>query len=138
MNAKGSCACAAVTFEVNGPLRPIISCHCIQCRKTSGHFVAATATRRRHFQLISDTTLRWYSAQEGYRRGFCDTCGSSLFFESRDEDRVSIAAGCLDPGHANLVLTATIFAAEKGEYYTICAEADSISQNGDHRVEMPD
>ena len=39
---NGSCLCGAVTFEVNGSLRPPDACHCNQCRKQSGHFWAST------------------------------------------------------------------------------------------------
>jgi hypothetical protein len=30
---------------VRGPLRPVVDCHCAQCRRTSGHFAAFTAAR---------------------------------------------------------------------------------------------
>ncbi len=32
----GSCLCGAVSFEVRGDLRPVLACHCIQCRKQTG------------------------------------------------------------------------------------------------------
>src|SRR5262245_23873659 len=28
----GSCLCGAVRFDITGPLRPVIACHCTQCR----------------------------------------------------------------------------------------------------------
>ena len=37
------CLCKGVHYEVHGPLRPVVFCHCEMCRRTSGHFVAATA-----------------------------------------------------------------------------------------------
>ena len=42
----GGCLCGGVRYAVTGPLRDIIACHCEQCRRSSGHFVAATACRR--------------------------------------------------------------------------------------------
>ena len=41
----GSCLCGEVAYEVTGPLRPVVNCHCLQCRKTTGHFMAATFNR---------------------------------------------------------------------------------------------
>ena len=32
-----------VRYRVDGPLRVVVNCHCSQCRRTSGHHVAATA-----------------------------------------------------------------------------------------------
>jgi hypothetical protein len=88
----GGCLCGQVRYEVRGKLRDVIACHCEQCRRTSGHFVAATACRRGAFALMKSETLKWYVAKSGFRRGFCSECGSSLFFEENGGERVSIAA----------------------------------------------
>ena len=42
----GSCLCGAVKFTVEGELKPPDACHCTQCRKTSGHYWAATNVSR--------------------------------------------------------------------------------------------
>ena len=42
IRATSDCLCGVVRYEVRGPLRPVIACHCTQCRRTSGPFVAAT------------------------------------------------------------------------------------------------
>lgn len=54
----GGCMCGAVRYAVHGPLRNVITCHCEQCRRSSGHFVAATACRREYFQLLQQDGLR--------------------------------------------------------------------------------
>jgi hypothetical protein len=41
---EGSCLCGAVRFRTHGALRGVIYCHCSQCRKQTGYFVAATST----------------------------------------------------------------------------------------------
>ena len=38
--ATGSCLCGAVRYEVRGPLRQVVNCHCGQCRKFHGHYGA--------------------------------------------------------------------------------------------------
>ncbi len=134
--ATGSCACRGVMFEVTGPLRAVIACHCEQCRKTSGHFVAATATRRAYLTISKDESLSWFTAIEGFRRGFCNHCGSSLFFEKLDEDRISIAAGSLDKGHLELSIAAHIYVDECGSYYELMDSADKHDK-GDHNVPTP-
>lgn len=132
---SGGCLCGRVRYEVRGKLRDIIACHCIQCRRTSGHFVAATACRRKAFSLVKEETLRWYVAVPGFRRGFCSECGSSLFFEELGGERVSIAAGSLDE-RQGLKIAAHIFASEAGDYYEIDSDGP-VSQNGDHDVALP-
>ena len=41
----GSCLCRAVAFEITGPLRPVIACHCHQCRKQTGTYMSSTAVK---------------------------------------------------------------------------------------------
>ncbi len=131
----GGCLCGAVRYTVTGPLRDIVACHCEQCRRSSGHFVAATACRKKYFTLDRDATLGWFSAVEGHRRGFCTACGSSLFFEAIGGERMSIAAGSLDAPQG-LRIAAHIFTAEAGDYYTIDPKVAS-SPVGEHQVTLP-
>ncbi len=133
--ATGGCVCGGVRYRVDGPLRQVVACHCEQCRRSSGHFVAATATRRRYFHLTSSNDLRWYDAIPGFRRGFCATCGSSLFFEETGEERISIAAGSLDDARG-LNIAAHIFVGEAGAYYKIDDAVDQ-STDGQFSVELP-
>ena len=49
MKHGGGCLCGAVRYEIRGPLRGVIACHCSQCRRTSGHYVAMTI---RGFDLV--------------------------------------------------------------------------------------
>jgi hypothetical protein len=132
----GGCLCGAVRYEVSGKLRNIIACHCVQCRRTSGHFVAATACRKVHFRLVQQKGLRWYSAVPGHRRGFCQVCGSSLFFEEVAGERMSIAAGSLDAPQG-LTIAAHIFTSEAGDYYAIDPQIPD-SPLGEHHVSLPD
>ncbi len=51
MIKTGGCLCGQVTYKINGPLRPVIACHCKQCRKSSGHHVAATSVARDRIEI---------------------------------------------------------------------------------------
>lgn len=133
--ATGGCNCGGVRYEVNGPLRGVIACHCKQCQRASGNFVTATACRRQAFTLVKSATLRWYVAVPGFRRGFCGECGSCLFFEEVGGERVSISAGSLDE-RQGLRTVAHIFAAEAGEHYTI-DDSVPVSPDGAHSVPLP-
>ncbi len=85
---RGSCECGAVAYEVSGPLRPVVGCHCRQCRKTSGHYVAATQCAKSDVTLTMDRALKWYRSSTNAERGFCNTCGSSLFWRVDGSDHV--------------------------------------------------
>lgn len=83
-DVTGSCLCGAISFTVRGPLRPVIACHCVQCRKTSGHHVAATSAPRETIEIRGLPV--WYVSSEWARRGFCGTCGSNLFWDGGGEN----------------------------------------------------
>ncbi|WP_172293003.1 GFA family protein [Pseudoruegeria sp. HB172150] len=119
--AEGSCLCGDVRYVVSGPMRPVIACHCIQCRKTSGHFVAATSAPREDVEVFGEVS--WYQSSDTARRGFCGRCGSSLFWDGPGRN-LSIHAGTLD-GPTGLTLMGHIYCATKGDYFEI---ADGLPQ----------
>ena len=129
----GGCLCGGVRYEVRGALRPVIMCHCTQCRRVTGHFMAATAARHRDFQLVSAGELKWYRSSPEARRGFCGRCGSTLFWEGVGRDYLSIAAGSLDDS-SGLGIAGHIFVADKGAYYDI---GDSAPQVKDGTFAVP-
>ena len=114
----GGCLCGGVRYRVTGPLRNVVCCHCGQCRRTHGHFGAYSSAQKTSLVLIEELGLRWYASSAGVRRGFCGTCGASLFWESAAEPTVSIAAGTLDEP-TGLVTTGHIYVADAGDYYGI-------------------
>lgn len=116
---EGSCLCGAVRFRTHGALRGVIYCHCSQCRKQTGHFVAATSTTDSKIDIEGSESLTWYAASGAARRGFCRTCGSMLFWKRHDRDRISIMAGAFDRP-SGLTAESHIFVADKGDYYEIC------------------
>lgn len=125
---QGSCLCGAVHWRVTGPLRSIIACHCHQCRKTSGHFAAMTSTPHDRFELIRDDGLAWYQSSAEARRGFCRTCGSSLFWQPTAEARIAIAAGTID-GPTGLAVARHIYCADKGDYYDLPADIPCLPEH---------
>jgi hypothetical protein len=117
----GGCLCGAVRYEVNGPLRDVLICHCQECRRWHGNFSASTAARREDLTLTEHGGLRWIESPRSdahARRGFCAECGSSLFWDAPDRPTVSIAAGTLD-GPTGLKITAHWYVSQAGDYYVL-------------------
>lgn len=115
---SGGCLCGAVRYEVTGPLRGIVACHCSQCRRTSGHFVAATSAPAAALRLVRADGLAWYRSSEAAERGFCAKCGGNLFWRAIGSADISIMAGMLDTP-TGLAMTEHIYVADKSDYYTI-------------------
>jgi hypothetical protein len=122
---RGSCLCGAVTFEVEGDLPPPDACHCTQCRKHSGHYFTSTDVPRTAVKVHGGDHVTWYRSSEKARRGFCSTCGASLFWDPLERDWIGIAMGAFD-SPTETKLRIHIFVSEKGDYYDI---ADGLPQN---------
>lgn len=125
MTHRGSCICGAVTFEVTGDLPAPDACHCVQCRKFSGHYAAGTDVPKAALTIHGAENITWYQSSEKVRRGFCSTCGCSLFFDPIHRDWISPMMGAFDTPTGTAVHI-HIFVSEKGDYYTI---ADGLPQN---------
>lgn len=116
--ARGGCLCGAVRYRARRPLRDVIYCHCSQCRRSSGHFVAATAVAPDALQFDRHDGLTWYASSASAERGFCSRCGASLFWRPADGAHVSIMAGTLDTP-TGLVAREHLHVGAAGDYYRI-------------------
>ena len=99
VRATGRCLCGAVRYDVRGPLRDVLLCHCEECRRWGGYLGAFTAARADDLVLVDNSALLWVDSPESDRRGrrgFCGECGSSLFWQAADAERIHVAVGTLD------------------------------------------
>jgi len=115
---SGGCLCGGVRYRISGEVRGVVNCFCGQCRKTSGHHVAAARVLRSALSLDADATLRWYDSSKDARRGFCNRCGGNLFWQHRARDTVSIMAGTLDQP-TGLATIDNIYVTDAGDYQII-------------------
>ena len=116
--ATGGCACRGVRYRVSGPIRHVVNCHCEPCRRITGHFMAATSAHPDDVAFDASGTLRWYDRTGSVQYGFCERCGSTLFWRAADKpSSLAIAAGTLDQPtglHTELAL----FGDEAGDYHS--------------------
>lgn len=119
---RGSCNCGAVRFETKGKLHPADACHCVQCRKQSGHYWVSTGVARDELTIDGADKLTWYQSSDKVRRGFCKVCGAFLFWDPPAMKGIGIAMGAFDES-TGLKLAMHIFTAEKGDYYDIAGSA---------------
>lgn len=115
---RGGCLCGDVQFTLDGPLRPAIACHCGQCRKQSGHYWAATSIPDEGLTFEKSEGLAWYRASDTAKRGFCQTCGSTLFWKPDDAARSVVSMGALEMP-TGLSLTDHVFMTDQGDYYQV-------------------
>jgi len=122
---SGGCLCGGVRYVVDGPLAPVVNCHCGQCQRFHGSaFGAYTEAPKAALRFETQASLAWFASSPGVGRGFCSTCGSSLFWQEDSGGSIGIAAGTLDQP-SGLATAGHIFVRSKADFTVI---ADDLWQ----------
>lgn len=113
---SGKCLCGGVSFNI-ARTDHLDACHCSMCQTWTGSAFIGVDIRDGDIVFENKATLEWFESSDWAKRGFCRTCGSSLFYTLKDDPKFcAIAAGSLDlPDGATL--TKEIFVDEKPSYY---------------------
>ena len=132
--ATGGCHCGAVEYEIAGPLRGVVNCHCGQCTRLNGHYGAHSKARKRDLAITRDAGLAWYPITDVARRGFCRLCGTPLFWDHVEQDGIGIVAGSLNPP-TGLQTIGHIFVDDKADFYEICDAAPRFAGSSQGRLD---
>jgi hypothetical protein len=100
-NLTGGCLCGAVRYEISGPPKLTVSCHCRDCQYASGGAPA-------HVMILwaDDVAIKKGKPKEHYTvsakgnrmgRLFCKVCGTPLFAKNEAHPEiVHVKVGSLD------------------------------------------
>lgn len=121
---QGSCLCGRVRFEIDGPIRNIVYCHCSQCRKAQGSAFASNgivaATQFRF--TAGEDQLTGYESTPGQTKFFCRTCGSPMLSRSTARpDQVRVRLGTIESAITERP-QAHIFATSKANWEDISGD----------------
>lgn len=95
----GSCLCGTVRFEISGPIRDIVCCHCSRCRKAQGSAFATNGNvSAAQFRFLTgEDNLSAYRSSAQQTKYFCRSCGSPMLSRStRAPELVRVRLGTLD------------------------------------------
>lgn len=107
----GHCLCGAVTVKATTTDPIVRACHCEMCRRhTSSMFMSLPADN-----IVVEGPAKTYQSSEWAERGFCEVCGSTLWYATTGKSHRNLAAGLFDnAGDATLKLEFFADAAPKG------------------------
>jgi hypothetical protein len=95
----GSCLCAAVRYEIRGPIDRTSNCWCTMCQKqhgaASGPYANVASADLHYVQGAQDITR--YVSSPGVTRSFCRVCGANLTWQMESHsDRIGVTLGTFD------------------------------------------
>lgn len=123
---KGQCLCGGVRFEV-AHAGNMDACHCRMCQRWTGGPFIEVDVEDSGMAFTSDASLAWYDSSDWAKRGFCSTCGSSLFYRSKQEGATwAVLVGSLDLPEG-LSIRREIFVDEKPDCYDLAGERPRLT-----------
>lgn len=118
---KGKCLCGAVAFTSDSDIQKTTACHCSQCRAQNGGGAFHSIAFDGALSFQNDAGLKWIESSDWAERGFCDQCGTSLFWRMKNSDHYDVSIGVLE--NPPVTLDAHIFTDDAGIYETIPDDA---------------
>jgi len=77
---QGTCFCGSVRFEVDLKNFDLTVCHCSMCRKLNGSTGFGSLEAGESVRFTTSDGLTILNSSEIGERGFCNQCGTSLFY----------------------------------------------------------
>jgi hypothetical protein len=90
----GRCLCGVVTFSAKHVEHEHHACHCSMCRRWSGGAFLGAACDDVTF--AGTEHLRRFASSEWAERGFCGTCGTTLFYFLKPTQTYTMSVGAFD------------------------------------------
>jgi hypothetical protein len=121
---KGSCLCGAVNISTSVS-NSVAACHCNMCRQWGGGPLLAVECGN-DVSFNGKENIGIYQSSEWAERGFCNKCGSHLFYKYKQNDRYFMPVGIFDRNE-NFIFDSQIFIDEKPEYYCFANETKNMT-----------
>ena len=96
MSYSGGCQCGAVRYHVRGTLEGAHLCHCRMCQKAAGNYFMPLASADEADFTITRGEPAWFQSSDPVKRGFCQNCGTPLFFKTVGSSTIAVTLGSLD------------------------------------------
>ena len=123
--AKGRCLCGAVTLSATNINHHIAACHCSMCRQWGGGALFGVECEH-GVSFSGEENIRIYQSSEWAERGFCQKCGSHLFYKLKDKNHYFIPAGIFE-NDENFVFDLQVFIEEKPKYYSFANDTQKVT-----------
>lgn len=122
---SGRCLCGAIAAEGSGEPQ-ITACHCEMCRRWHGGPSVSVRFSEGIAITGGEDSVGWFRSSEWAERGFCKTCGSTLFYRLVETGEIMGEAGsfALPTG---LQITEHYFIDEQPDYYQFKDDAPRLT-----------
>mgnify|MGYP003402652278 FL=1 len=122
---KGSCLCGAVKISTTSINHHVAACHCSMCRKWGGAALLGVECNE-GVSFEGEENISVYQSSEWAERGFCNKCGSHLFYKLKENNHYYIPVGIFNDDE-HLIFDLQVFIEEKPEYYSFANKTKNMT-----------
>ncbi|NOZ54417.1 MAG: GFA family protein [Gammaproteobacteria bacterium] len=122
---SGRCLCGATQISVKNMSKNVGACHCGMCRKWGGGPLLAVDCGS-DVSFNDKGTISVYNSSDWAERGFCNQCGSHLFYRLKESNQYIMPAGLFDDD-SMFVFDHQIFIDKKPSYYCFANETSDMT-----------
>ena len=115
MEGSGSCLCGAVRITVKSISNNVGACHCNFCRKWGGGPLMAVDCGS-DVSFEGEENVSVFNSSAWAERGFCNKCGSHLFYRLKANNQHIMPVGLFD-NEDRFVFDHQVFIDEKPSFY---------------------
>ena len=91
MQLNGQCLCGAVKIKATASKPIVRACHCEMCRRHSSSMFMSLATDKDSIEITGPAKA--FQSSDWAERGFCEVCGSTLWYRALDDAHKNLSAG---------------------------------------------
>ena len=121
----GQCLCGAVYLSVTKMGDKIGACHCNMCRKWSGGPLLAIDCGT-DVSFTGEENIGVFNSSDWADRGFCQQCGTHLFYRLKENQQYFMPAGLFD-NCDTAIFDHQVFIDEKPDYYEFANETNNMT-----------
>ncbi|MCG8428980.1 MAG: GFA family protein [Chromatiales bacterium] len=126
IQGKGHCLCGAITINASTMDKNVGACHCGMCRRWSGGpLLAVDCGTDVSFEGKENITV--YNSSEWAERGFCNQCGSHLFYRLKENQQYIMPVGLFED-QSSFEFDHQVFIDNKPAYYHFGNETRDMTE----------
>ncbi|MCB0415353.1 MAG: GFA family protein [Bdellovibrionales bacterium] len=126
MKVNGSCLCQSVKFSFEIKDKHFDACHCSMCRKWGGG-PSLTVESIGSIEFEGKENITTYQSSEWAERGFCNICGSHLFYRLKQHDFCNFNLGVIDD-HEEFEFKSQIYIDSKPNNYSFSNKTKEMTE----------
>ena len=122
-SAEGSCLCGSVKLKTTTMNKNMGACHCGMCRKWGGPLLTVDCGQG---VKVEGDTVGIFDSSEWAERGFCQKCGSHLFYRLKESQQYMVSAGLFSQTK-DFNFDHQVFIDEKPSYYSFSNQTKDMT-----------